>query len=538
MEILLLLAGTQPNNLINMINIRYLYTLLVYLLMGASFMLISCADDISDSANSQDEALKIYFNLHSFQGEPITRTTADGLGFESTDKFRMEIICPHTDRHQYGEPWSTSYHNIALSSASKVGDSWVTNSTVGANEVQGTTYIYTAQNTIADRIFVVNEYRYSRPSNFFYADQSKLDQFKKSDVVWAQAIRQTGAREVHLNFEHKVAKLDITIDDTNILTKITENTVLTLEGMPDIDGAEIVVGDYYADDSYQDESYSYRQKASCNYENNGKVIGIEVIDDAANRSKIWPMSGNPANPGGKNSSVFNPNSTGPATPVPNTGTYTAYHDPADAKHFLLYVPVCNLDPEHTGENNAMFWIREGSTRYSAKLDLTDFEAGHCYSCNLTLGEFVPDRAEWTVTVSSADGDTNGAYIVDGDNSTFWQSAYEEGVTTLPQSVEIDMKKTYKLSGLTYRPRQDEPDGEETGLIKDYYLYYKETESEPWHLYTSSKFQYDEDNKKAEIDVPLYFTVWARYLKLEARSEVNEGNQVAISELGIKAVGVK
>lgn len=501
--------------------------------------MMSCADDIEDSA-TPEETLKFYFNLQPFEGEVATRTSFEGLGFESTDRFRMEIICPHTTYHQYGEPWSTSYHNINLSSASKVGDSWVTNSTVGAYEVQATTYIYTAQNTIADRIFVVNDYRYTRPSNFFYADQSKLDQFKKSDVVWAQAIRQTGSREVHLNFEHKVAKLDITIDDENISNKITANSVLTLEGMPDIDGAEIVVGDYYADDSYQDESYSYRQKASCNYGNNGKVLGIEVIDDDAKRSKIWPMTGNPSDPGGTNSSVFNPNKTGPDTPVPNTGTYTAYHDPANAKHFLLYVPVCNLDPENTGENNAMFWIREGSSRYSAKLDLTNFEAGHCYSFKLTLGEFTPSKTDWTVTASSySTGEASeAAYIVDGDNTTFWQSAYEAGVTELPQSVEIDMKKTYKLSALTYLPRQDEVDGEETGLIKDYYLYYKENESDSWHLYTTWKFQYDENNKKAEIIDPMNVHVWARYLKLEARSEANGGNQVAISELGIKAVGVK
>ena len=101
-----------------------------------------------------------------------------------------------------------------------------------------------------------------------------------------------------------------------------------------------------------------------------------------------------------------------------------------------------------------------------------------------------------------------------------------------------MKKTYKLSALTYLPRQDEVDGEETGLIKDYYLYYKENESDSWHLYTTWKFQYDENNKKAEIIDPVYVHVWARYLKLEARSEANGGNQVAISELGIKAVGVK
>ena len=196
-------------------------------------------------------------------------------------------------------------------------------------------------------------------------------------MVWAQAIRQTGAREVHLRFSHKVAKLDITLRDDSLTRTegesvvahpLSDDALLTLEGMPDIDGAEIVVGDYYADECYENENFSYRQKASCSYENNGRVLGIEVLDEAYTRSSIARMTGNPTAPGGKYSQVYGE--------VANNATYTAYR--VGPKHYLLYVPPCVLTQK------AVFWVRDGERRYSAKLSTTQFEEGKCYPVEVKL----------------------------------------------------------------------------------------------------------------------------------------------------------
>ena len=355
---------------------KYIYIFL----LGANVLWLCGCSQSDDVVVTATETVRFDVSLEPFEGEPKTRTSENGLAFEDGDQFRMKIICPHTSTHQSGELWSSGYYTFTI------GNETGFSTTI---ESQATTYVYTAQNTTGTRIFVVRDYRYTRPSNFFCADQSKLEHFKQSDVVWAQAIRQTGAREVYLKFKHKVARLDITIDDSN-LKKTTEegetafplsdNAILTLEGMPDIDGAEIVVGDYYADESYENENYSYRQKASCSYENNGKVLGIEVIDEKTDkRSKIARMTGNPTEPGGAYSSVYGI--------VPNTGIYTCYK-PSVSKHYMLYVPPCHLSA------NAVFWMRDGERRYSAKLEQTTFEEGVCYKVKVVLGTpSVPEGSE-------------------------------------------------------------------------------------------------------------------------------------------------
>ena len=352
---------------------KYIYMLL----FGVSAVgLMSCTQD-DEEITVAKETVRFDVSLEPFEGETMTRTNEAGTSFEAGDQFRMKIICPHTSTHQSGELWSSGYYTFTI------GNETGFSTTI---ESQATTYVYTAQNTTGTRIFVVRDYRYTRPSNFFCADQSKLEHFKQSDVVWAQAIRQTGAREVYLKFKHKVARLDITIDDSNLKKTteegekafpLSENAILTLVGMPDIDGAEIVVGDYYADDSYESENYSYRQKASCSYENNGKVLGIEVIDEGNKRSSIASMTGNPT-PGESNSNVYGT--------VANTATYTCYK--TEPKHFLLYVPPCTLT------QNAVFWVRDGERRYSAQLVQTTFEEGVCYKVTVVLGTpTIPEGGE-------------------------------------------------------------------------------------------------------------------------------------------------
>ena len=352
------------------------HSLLYSLLFLTAAGMAGCADDDAELLPS-DDGVTVKISLTPFEGEHAMRTSTDGLNLVVGDRFRMKIICPHTDAHQSGELWSSGFYEFTIDKFSVDNSREIYISGGQTIESQATTYVYTAQNTTARRIFVVNDYRYNRPSNFFCADQSKEEHFKQSDVIWAQAVRQTGAKEVHLMFSHKVARLDITIDDSGLTQDVegvptpyplSPRTHLTLEGMPDIDGAELVVGDYYADQCYENEIYSYREKASCSYENNGRVLGIEVLEETPKRrSSIAPITGCPT-PGGDNSKVL--------PPVPNTATYTAYND--RPRHYLLYVPPCVLDAK------AVFWIRDGERRYSAPLSVTTFEEGKLYPVTVKL----------------------------------------------------------------------------------------------------------------------------------------------------------
>lgn len=356
---------SQSSELNNMIKVYdNIHKLCLGLFLAASLLFSSCQQEKVEA--SADGTVKLIMTMSPFDGEEATKTTLNGTRFEGGDKIRFKIFCPNSKNHELGETWGGFYTINVPDLGEDV--SFFSSGTYGSYEAQATTYIYTALNTTGTRVFVVGDYRYSRESNFFYADQSKLEFFKKSDLVWAQAVRQTGAREVHLNFRHKVAKLDITIEDVGSV--LSDNTILTIEGMPDIDGAELVVGDYYADESYEDYSYNYKTKCSCSYENNGKVIGIEVIDEARNRSIVNALTGNPYPAGGTSNS-------GTYDKVPNTGTYRAYQDPGNTKHYMLYIPPCKLD-------SAVIWLRDGVKRYSVTLDQLSFEEGKCYKQKIKI----------------------------------------------------------------------------------------------------------------------------------------------------------
>lgn len=314
----------------------------------------------TEKATTEDIQQPTYTSeIAPFSGELSTKSSVDGLQFENGDRVRLHIVCPFSSSYENGE--TSGYQTLTLSSGV-----W-TSGSIGNYQYQATTYVYTAIYSPMTRKFVWNNTEYTRLSNNFYADQSDVKNYKKCDLLWAQAFRQTGARNVHLVFEHKIARLDILVDDSALDAALSENTVLTLEGMPDIDGAEIVVGDYYASDSYgwdENSRFNYKEKANCTIDKNGTVLGIEVLDDDLN---VGGSTGH--------SRVVSIDS------LPQDAVYTAYHDHSpseEKKHFLLIVPPCTLN------ENAVFWLRDGSRRYKATLDQTEFEEGVSYTVEIVL----------------------------------------------------------------------------------------------------------------------------------------------------------
>lgn len=354
------------------------------------------------------QELTITSDLGNWNGEIPTRVNTEGTAFNNDDLIRLKVICPFSPNTERGEStdgnssdgffllfrngnsWSpvTARFGFDVDGSFYVRDA---PSIAGYYEAQQTPFVYTATTWTEEKVFVAPTSSTNKTSvidqysNVFHADQTKEKNYRASDVLWAQTFMQTGAWNIHLSFQHKMACLEVTIDDSG-LTKpnpdydpeadessptipapISATAVLTLEGMPDIDQAEIVIGDYYADASKVNSNYGYRQKTSCSYENNGKVLGVAVIDEGAYRAKVAQMSGNPT-PGGSYSST--------TTAVPNTGTYTAYN--MGNKTYRLIVPPCILT------DKAVFWLRDGERRYSIALENKTFIEGNLYPITLKV----------------------------------------------------------------------------------------------------------------------------------------------------------
>lgn len=339
--------------------------------------------------------ITITSEIEPFEGEVKTRVNVAGNNFINGDYIRLKIICPFISSTERGETTDGNSYD-AFYYLKRAGNAWtrvVPNDGFDISgtyspsyspdiasyyEAQQTPYVYVATTWSEERRFIApsdnngNTSLYDHLTPVFHADQSKEKHYRASDVLWAQTFMQTGAWNIHLGFQHKMACLDVYVDDANMPdgeAGISENAVLTLVGMPDIDQAEIVVGDYYADASKVNSGYGYRQKSSCSYANNGKVLGIAVNDESAKRAKVAPLTGSPV-PGGANSAVV-------AT-VPNTATYTAYRQ--GLKHYRIIVPPCVL------ATKAVFWLRDGSRRFSIDLNRLEFKEGMLYPVKLKLGE--------------------------------------------------------------------------------------------------------------------------------------------------------
>jgi len=296
---------------------------------------------------------------------------------------KLKVICPYITREQLAEStWGNTFDSFwlmkwtgsgwtAITSADKVdvgADYAYSNAfdITGRTEAQNTPYVYTASTWSENVLFVANGTLYSQYSYIFQADQSKEENYLKCDLLWAQTYMQTGSWNIHLAFNHVMACLKIDISALGL----TGTPVVTLEGMPDIDQREVVVGDYYAERSLTNHAYGYKDKSSCTKEYNGKVLGVAVINESQKKAVVYPMAGNRGY-----------DTAASTDRVANTGTYTAHRD---GDYFYLIVPPCSLETYPT------IWIRDGEKRYSYTMKQKSFEQGKLYPVKVLLTSPTPD----------------------------------------------------------------------------------------------------------------------------------------------------
>lgn len=350
-------------------------------------LLAACSSDNEEQTVAVRQPLTITSSIAGFEGDSQTRSNVTGTAFATGDLMRLKVICPFVKDYQIGEStWGNTYDSFWLLKWN--GSTWQTVTSAehfditgsysysGSSNIldqylsQATPYVFTAITWTEERLFrakdntLVGQY-----CNVFHHDQSREKNYTASDLLWAQQFSQTGPQNIHLTFNHVLSCLVITIDDAALTEKISANAILTLEGMPDIDQQEIVVGDYYAEASYTNPKYGYREKASCSYENNGKVLGIASIDEDQQHAVVHPFSGGIATIGGLGTPYQ-------GSVIPNTGIYTCHN--TGSKTYRLIVPPCKLN------ENATFWLRDGERRYKMTLERTEFVQGHLYNVTMKL----------------------------------------------------------------------------------------------------------------------------------------------------------
>ena len=341
------------------------------MLMLAGTVLCGCSGN-EVAVPAEDKPVLFTGTIKPFEGEDIqSRVNVEGTGFTDGDFIRIKVICPYVTSSEYGEQtYGASYDSFWLLK-SDGGSSWGTLSASDGCDINGdyldsgsqpmsslylsqqTPYVFTAQTWSVERKFVADSRLVLLYSPIFHADQSREENYRASDLLWAQSYLQTGSESVHFDFYHIMAALKITIDDSALPEgeKLSGNAILSLSGMPGIDHAEVIVGDYYAAKCKTDVAFGYKQKNTCTKENNGKVLGVAVNTDSY--AYTMPMTGNP-----------NPDSR---SCVPNDGTYTAYK--ADTKLYRLIVPPCVLE----NKNKPVFHLLDGNRRWTYELNKLTLE---------------------------------------------------------------------------------------------------------------------------------------------------------------------
>lgn len=314
-------------------------------------------------APQERECIRLETSVSDFIDEETgTKTTLSGNAFAVGDRMRLKIICPFSDRTQFGETtyghsadafwlfkWNgTGWDVLTADDKVDVEGDYRYSASPNLYErylAQQTPYVFTASTWSENVIFVSGGNRYSQYNYVFEADQTLEEDYLKSDLLWAQSYMQTGSYNVHLAFDHVMACLRITIP-----AHFSGDAVVTLEGMPDIDQQEVVVGDYYAAKSKVNSGFGYQQKSSCSLEENGMVRGVAVNSDKDGKAWVKRFS-----------------------EIPATGVYTAHRD---GDTYYLIVPPCKLSKE------ASIWIRDGEKRYSYPLKRTEFKQGRLYPVNI------------------------------------------------------------------------------------------------------------------------------------------------------------
>lgn len=179
---------------------------------------------------------------------------------------------------------------------------------------------------------------------------------------------------------------------------------------------------------------------------------------------------------------------------------------------------------------------DGRGRAGVNLELVDPATGDTIARTgeLTTQQAPADaRAAWGASADSENpgpGEvTPATSAIDGDPATFWHTQWEGDRPQHPHHLTVDLGDRKRVTAVTYLPRQDRPT---TGTIGEYAVYLSD-DGETWgRPAATGTFDYA-GNAKAEQTIALPFSQLARYVRLEARTEINGEPFTSAAEVGVQ-----
>ncbi|KAI1310306.1 hypothetical protein F5Y03DRAFT_35206 [Xylaria venustula] len=136
------------------------------------------------------------------------------------------------------------------------------------------------------------------------------------------------------------------------------------------------------------------------------------------------------------------------------------------------------------------------------------------------------RTGWTVTADSFQPGNEAVKAIDGNSSTFWHTAYSPTIAPLPHYIQLDMKKSYVINGVSYQPRQD---GNSNGNIGQHTVTVS-IDGTTW----SNPVQFGAWLNDKTTKSTFFSNVTARYVRITAQTEAQGANNPwsSIAELNI------
>lgn len=146
------------------------------------------------------------------------------------------------------------------------------------------------------------------------------------------------------------------------------------------------------------------------------------------------------------------------------------------------------------------------------------------SSTVSLERFDICKELWEVILPDPRADYKGQAIVDARSNSIWRSRPDQG---LPQEVVVDLGEELELEGFTYLPTQQRYID---GTIS-HYSFYVSKNGKQWGE-PVSEGEFSNIKNSPILQSKSFDPVQARYIRLVAEREINEGSFVSIAELGV------